>query len=55
MRLMDAGDRFYVHGADGSQSDLETYLYFPTPTSRGHRHVRTKPDLSTQNNLPPGR
>jgi Protein of unknown function (DUF3892) len=51
MRLMDGGDRFYVHGADSSQSDLETYLYFPTPTSRGNRHVRTKRDQSKQDNL----
>ena len=28
MRLMDGGDRFYVHGADGSQSDLESLPLF---------------------------
>lgn len=51
IKLLDAGDRFYVHGADGSQSDLEAYLYFPSPSSRGNRHVRTKRDWSKQDNL----
>lgn len=51
IQLMDSGDRFYVHAADGSQSDLEAYLYFPTPTSHGNRHVRTKRDWSTEDNL----
>jgi hypothetical protein len=51
IKLLDAGDRFYVHGADGSQSDLEAYLYFPSPSSRGNRHVRTKRDWSIKDNL----
>lgn len=51
IQLLDGGDRFYIHGADGSESDLEAYLYFPTPTSHGNRHVRTKRDKSAQDNL----
>ena len=51
IKLIDSGDRFYVHGADGSQSDLEAYLYFPNPQSKGNRHVRTKRDWSQQDNL----
>jgi hypothetical protein len=35
MRLLDGGDRFYVHGADGSQSDLEAQ----SAVKRQLRHV----------------
>ena len=51
IRMLDGGDRFYVKGADGSVGELEPYLYFPTPRSAGHRHVRTKRDQSAQDNL----
>ena len=51
IRMLDGGDRFYVKGADGSEGELEPYLYFPTPRSRGNRHVRTKRDWSSQDNL----
>lgn len=51
IQMLDGGDRFYVKGADGSEGELEPYLYFLTPRSRGNRHVRTKRDWSSQDNL----
>ena len=51
--MIDGGDRFYVHGRDGREADLEAYLYFPPQDARhtGHRRLRTKRDDDKADNL----
>jgi hypothetical protein len=54
MRLLDGGDRFYVHGADGSQSDLEAQSAV-SPAASPRRARRNARSRGPSGSLPPGR
>ena len=51
IQAIDAGNRFFVQGDDGTTADVKVFLHFPPWSPRGVRYIATVADASRRDNL----